>query len=856
MKTICLPRLLIIYLHLFFSLHGVLTKAQCLLTDGSMSANAKGNPQFFHWDTTGIVSDIPVSANKQTAALWMHCNTDSLQWLETSVYLDFNTSSANYLEVAFRCDSTLQNGWFLRLGDVEDGIKLIERRNGKERLECFAEKGYFNRSKSNLTLRWIKQRELMLILFKDSAWEQFKMLCAAIDTLSFGNNATGFLIVQTGSGAATKHRVRKYLVGPPRPDITPPSLKNIQWQSPTWANLTFSEPITLENKNQLVCNKQPADTFFLTSSKTLRAKFPPQTCNESHTISVQNAKDSAGNIQPLQQNSGWIYCKTPIFPYQVTITEIMSDPLPNLGYLPNVPYVELRNNTSEKLWLDELTLSDPATTCLLPKILLQPMQRVTLYDQSDTQTMRGIPNAIPCKLPYLNLESDLLTLKNSQGQIIHQFQYQPWMHEPEREDGGYSLEHNDTTQPCIDLFHWRSNAALGGTPSKPNNPTPPPNTPNRAQTNSYFPFEIARIQAHYPDTIMVEFTHPLHPYLPIPTLKDSSNQHSFIPVANANLRYLVRPPLQPNERLLIYVQQAKNCQNQPLNDSISDLCYTTDIPDKQSLQFNEVMFNAQDHLTDFVELVNTSAKPIQLLGLQLHVVQDDQSLDIIPLSSQPLVIFPDEIFCFSGNPYRLCTYSSPGLYKNHLYVPNFPNLPADKATLRLVHPMDQVVDEMKYDASMHTPILTSNKGVSLEKTHPIAPSTDIAHWVSATSTAGFSTPAEPNSQQSLKAKHKFKRYFQLEKTIYQFQSDDYIVVNHSLPKAGFMLNVSLFTFAGSRIPLSNNLIQVSQEGRLLIPLYALRQQLPSGNYILNIHAYHRDSDLCNQRLRLVLLQGT
>jgi hypothetical protein len=144
----------------------------------------------------------------------------------------------------------------------------------------------------------------------------------------------------------------------------------------------------------------------------------------------------------------------------------------------------------------------------------------------------------------------------------------------------------------------------------------------------------------------------------------------------------------------------------------------------------------------------------------------------------------------------------------------------------------------------------------LEKTHPKAPSTDAAHWVSATSTAGFSTPAEPNSQQSLKAKHKFKRYFQLEKTIYQFQSDDYIVVNHSLPKAGFMLNVSLFTFAGSRIPLSNNLIQVSQEGRLLIPLYALRQQLPSGNYILNIHAYHRDSDLCNQRLRLVLLQGT
>ncbi|MEY3781633.1 MAG: hypothetical protein RLZZ510_1616, partial [Bacteroidota bacterium] len=167
----------------------------------------------------------------------MQCNTDTLQWLETNLYLDFNPSSANFLEVLFRFDSALQNGWILRLGDVEDGLKLIERKAGKDRLECTGESGYFNKPKSNITLRWVKQNNLMLLLYKDSSWEQYRTLCAAIDTLQINRNYVGLSITQTGSGAAGKHRITTYSVTPPRPDKTPPTLKSVQWTSPEWAQL-------------------------------------------------------------------------------------------------------------------------------------------------------------------------------------------------------------------------------------------------------------------------------------------------------------------------------------------------------------------------------------------------------------------------------------------------------------------------------------------------------------------------------------------------------------------------------------------------------------------------------------------
>lgn len=825
--------------------------AQCDLT---LSANvALGHPTQFQWTASGIQSQIPVSTVKQTANLFLRCNTDTTQWLESTLYLDFNPSSANYVDVLYRFDSTLQNGWILRLGDLEDGLKLIERKAGKERIECSGELGYFNKSKSNITLRWVKQNNLMLLLYKDSSWEQYRTLCAAIDTLTMNQNYVGLSIIQTGSGAAGKHRITTYTVTPPRPDKTAPTLQSLQWKTPEWAQLNFSEPIALENKNQLICNFQQADTFYFTNTRTLRAKFPPQPCNREHTVYVQNAKDSAKNIQPLQQRKAFVECTTPVAPYQITFTEIMADPNPTLGYLPPAQYIELKNNSNELLWLNELTLSDAQTTIQLPKYLLQPQQRITLCDVSDTALMRTVPNLLACKLPYINIESETLTLTNSQQQVVHQLHYQQWMHHPSHENGGYSLEHTDSTAPCLDLFQWYSNSHEGGTPSFSNQTPKPFPSVKSPSPNTQIPFQVAYIAATHTDTLCLQFTHPTSQTTPQVYSANGETAHTFTPIPNTAQQYHIQPPLNPGEWIHIVIKNAMSCNAQTLKDTLQKIAFTVSPPLPADIQFNEVLFNAFDHLPDYLEVVNTSNKALQLQGLQLKVLENQQIATLTTLQTQPFVLYPQQIRCYSNNPYRLALANSPTHYFQHQQVKDFPNLPADEATLQLFYPANNVVDEMHYNENMHTPILNSKKGVSLEKTQPNAPSNQPNHWVSATFTAGYATPGAPNSQTATARNNPRRKPFFLEKTIYLVQDDDYITLHHRLPKPGYAVTVSLFSMLGSAIPLNFPKLQVSDEGSLLLPLYQLKNQLPSGNYILHVDAFHPDADICRQNLRLVLI---
>ena len=829
--------------------------AQCDFIDPNTANSALGNPAHFSWTANGIQSRIPISSIKQTANIHLPCSNDTWQWFEATMYLDFNTSSANYVDLLYRFDSSLQTGWVLRLGDVDDGIKLIERKAGKERIECAGEAGYFNKTKSNITVRWVKQHTLMLLLYKDSSWEQYRTLCAAIDTLNPKSNHCGLSIIQTGSGAAGKHRFTTLIVQPPRPDKTPPTFTSLLWKSTAWAQLNFSEPVFLQNKNQLICNFQQADTFFPISSKSLLAKFPQQPCNKAHTVYVQNAQDSAGNIQAVQQRNQILECPTPIQPYQITFTEIMADPNPSVGQLPAAQYIELKNHTETALWLSELTLSDGQTTTALPKYLIPPQARITLCHYDDSTLFKGIPHLIPCKLPYLNIETETLTLTNSQQQIIHQFTYHKYMHQPGYENGGYSLEHADSATPCKDLFLWHSNTHLGGTPSQPNHPPKPFPSIKHPNGTPPQPFQIAYIAATHPDTLLMEFTDPISTTTPTLFTATHPVAHTFTPIAQNPLKYHIQPPLITGEALPITVKFAKNCHGLSLRDSITTVAYAENIPEPGELQFNEVMFNALDHLPDYVEVVNTSNKPLQLQGLQLQIEQPLQPPSINTLQPTPFVLYPNQLRCYSNQSYRLALANEPSQYQFLGQVNDFPNLPADQATLKLLHPLAQQIDEMQYDESMHTPILPTNKGVSLEKNHPSAPSHQPNHWVSATITAGYATPGSTNSQSTTLKSAPKKKPFYPEKTIYLLQTDERITLFHKLSVPGYLVTVELYSLMGNSIPLRIPPLEVSTDGAIYIPLHTLKNQIPSGNYILHVDAFHPDADLCRQNIRLVLLQN-
>lgn len=843
--------------------------AQCEFIQPQFGIQFLGQPHHFSWKNQSLTGNIPIGTSKQYSTLFANCSMDSSTWLEAQIFLEFNPSSANYIDILFHFDSILINGWILRVGDTEDGIKLIQRKKSTDFTVLKGESGHFNKTKSNIQIRIVKQPQQIIVLYKDSSWEQFKCLGAAIDTMPLNQKYHGLGILQTGNGAAGKQIFKSFYVGPPRPDKSPPVLEQIHWLNPSWVQLQFSEPVFIENRNQIICEFEKADTFFSPQSNTILAKFLPRKCNKNITVYIQNIKDSASNIQALQQQSALLECETPILPYQITISEIMSDPNPSLGYLPSSQYIELKNNTNQAMWLNELTLSDAQTKIQLPKHLLAAQNRIVLCALNDTQLSQRFPNTLQCKLPYINIEYDKLSLTNRKNECIHELHFHNFMHHPSFSGGGYSLEHTDTLQPCLDPFLWESNSELGGTPGTRHSITAPFPTPRFPIPDPNTPFRIFYIGAPQSDTLKIFCNHAVHAQTP-PNVRavdtsqkiqfqfvgNSNNTIAHPQIANATWIYTIEPPLKVNEIVNLQINNALDCNNNTLQDTIIAATFCSSPPMPGEIKFNEIMFNALDELPDYIEITNISNRPIQLQGMQLQVIKPQQTPDIFFLNPQPHVLYPKELLCYSINPYLIARSYNPSAWKNHYWVPNFPNLPATEATLKLTHNHQSPIDQMTYTDAMHTPTLLTTKGVSLEKTSITAPSNIALHWVSATSTVGNATPGETNSQIHSASTRKFnnQKPFSLQKNHYLINGDDPIVLIHHFSKPGFIVTATLFTMHGMAISTPCRLVQVSEKGQILIPTNEYKNLIPSGNYLLHVEAFHPDADLCSQNLRIILVQ--
>jgi hypothetical protein len=295
----------------------------------------------------------------------------------------------------------------------------------------------------------------------------------------------------------------------------------------------------------------------------------------------------------------------------------------------------------------------------------------------------------------------------------------------------------------------------------------------------------------------------------------------------------------------------------PIIDSQITVIFGEKPPQPKDIQFNEIMFNALEELSDFIEITNTSNAPVQLQGLQLHVVKPQQSPEIITLHPKPFTLLPKQILCYSKNGYAIARAYNPNEAIQHVTVSNFPDLPASEAELLLVSAQQIVLDQTQYNENQHSPFLQSNKGVSLEKTTPNAPSSEAAHWLSATHTVGFATPGEQNSHSpnQLARQRKINKPFQLQKTCYFMDDNDPIQLQHQFQKPGFVITATLFSMQGSRIATPLKLVEVSANGVLLIPTQPLSNYIPNGNYLLHVEAFHPDADICTQNLRLVLLRN-
>jgi hypothetical protein len=79
-------------------------------------------------------------------------------------------------------------------------------------------------------------------------------------------------------------------------------------------------------------------------------------------------------------------------------------------------------------------------------------------------------------------------------------------------------------------------------------------------------------------------------------------------------------------------------------------------------------------------------------------------------------------------------------------VPSLPAFTNGNGGVVIQDDRGRIFDRFDYDDRFHSPLLTSTKGVSLERIYPERPGNDPHNWQSAASVAGYATPGYANSQ--------------------------------------------------------------------------------------------------------------
>ncbi|MDL2239667.1 lamin tail domain-containing protein [Bacteroidales bacterium OttesenSCG-928-L14] len=168
------------------------------------------------------------------------------------------------------------------------------------------------------------------------------------------------------------------------------------------------------------------------------------------------------------------------------------------------------------------------------------------------------------------------------------------------------------------------------------------------------------------------------------------------------------------------------------------------IPFENDLLINEVMFNALDGYSDYVEIINVSDKIISLRDVDFCVYSIDD-VKTYPIGLANDLIYPSEIKLLSSNVDGLSDIYPYCDENNFIVSSKFPNLKNDESHLGLQNKTGEILDKMYYNSNMHFGFLKDIKGVSLERLSIYKSSNDKNNWHSAAQSYNYGSPGVENS---------------------------------------------------------------------------------------------------------------
>ena len=752
---------------------------------------------------------------------------------------EINLSSSNFLEFGFN-DSTNQKIQ-VRIGNTLDQLQVLKN----DTIVFREQENEFNVSKFHYAFD-LKIKSNQIFLQKINLLNSVVTNDTILLNVQFEKINAYLKIQQYGTSAIGKISYNFLYFGENKTNLSLPEISELRQIDNQSILIVFKKPTQPIIKPQCKVDKLKIDSLLQFSNTQFLLKISNfnKIIRDSITIELSNIQDLfSNNTEQFKIKLDYIYLDTPIFG-DLILSEIMSNPSPTKGILPEKKYIEIYNRSSKYIAANTLYISDSKSTAKLPVNTIEPFQYYLCINEIDSYFFSKI-NTINIKsLPSFNIESDFISLKNTKNEYLFQFEYIQDMHQPDKIDGGYSLEKSNITVGALETDNWQSNSTVGGSPGAPNS------NDTMFKIN---PFKI--IESYFKnDTLVIKFNHNTNPNKIGKARFLTQSDTICLNYSQNTAKGYCKCPTQNSEKIIpILLEDA-------LRNKIQNPFVTYNSNSSNSnIQFNEILFRNYAYKPDFIEFVNTDTSAVFLENINIKIydeyLQNPKSTLAFKNQFRELIL-PNEILAFTSYSNVLFSQYPSSNKENIIELPSFPNLSSEGGSLLLVNIKNGLsIDKLSFDDKYHSPNIANIIGTSLEKNSPNAESGDYRNWQSAIEASGGATPGLTNSVFTKAIETTNVKHFTIpqKRIINKSLSISPLHIEYQFPQSGYICNAIIFNKFGQIICESINNQRLTQQGTLTIWPSNRDQILPNENYVIKLEAFYPNGDLCREIHRFTIL---
>ena len=818
------------------------------VTDDFSDGNFTQNPAW-----SGMVDKYLVNSNLQlqlnaegegTAYLSLpFTEYETMEW-QFWIREAFSPSGNNYTDVWLSADnadlSQAAQGYFLRFGEggSNDTIELFRKDADGQQSICRGNDGNIAASFA-VSVKVICDREgnWMIQTCYDNSGIYLTEAQGVDDTYGRGG-FFGFWSKFTSSNA-TKVYFDNIYVGPRIIDHEPPVLLTCEVLDLTHLQLSFNEALNdasaLNPDNYSIDNGlgHPMAVSFGENLAAVVLELEREIGNGvNYTLTVSNIKDLWNNTMEPTNLAFSIYAASE---YDVVINEIMADPNPVVG-LPEWEYVELYNTTEFGIDSKDWEIQIGTNDLTFGNFVLAPHGYVILCHNDAVPELRTFGDCIGFSSFSVGNSASTMYLYSKEGLLISRVNFSStWYHDPDKANGGWSVEQIDPLNPCAGVSNWTASMdASGGTPGRINSVDGENDAKPKVERVSMFSDYILQLwfDQQMDAASLLETQHFL-----VEETGEHPQQADINPLDGT---YVELHCDQGFEQGIVYnlvINGVTNCVGNPIEaDTRIQFGIPNEIAEGEIL-INEILFDPIAPGVDYVELYNNTDKTFDLSTLMLGVIREsfpnpaDTTLKEITADSR--LFLPQTYVLLSTNSEIVGRqYDCPT--DNFVQMASFPSYANAGGTAILMSKGGTMIDYMVFSEKMHYPLLKVTKGVALERVAFDQPSMAADNWHSAAERVHFGTPGYENSM--MQTTEPSQDEISITPEIFSPDGDgfeDACFINYRFDEAGYTMNIYIFNVAGQ---LLRHLVKgelVGQEGSILWNgLDSNGNRVPVGVYVV------------------------